>query len=84
MAVLKNITVKEMAEECRCNPQTIRRALDAGQMPAFKVGRNLLVRRCDFDKWFHSKQVLPAMDARLMGGGLHADVAKFMRKGAAA
>ena len=81
---MKNVTVQEMATECRCNAQTIRRALDAGEMPKFKIGRNYVVKRHDFDKWFNSKQVAPAMDARLMGRGLHADVAKFMRKGAAA
>ena len=81
---MKNLTVQEMAEECRCNPQTIRRALDAGEMPKFKIGRNLLVRRHDFDKWFNSKQQAPATDTRLLGSGLHADVAKFLKIGAAA
>lgn len=80
---MKNLTVKEMAEECRCNPHTIRRALDAGEMPKFKIGRNLVVRRTDFDAWFKRHQVAPLQDPRLMTG-LHAEVERFMKKGAAA
>jgi excisionase family DNA binding protein len=81
---MKNLTVQEMAAECRCHPKTIREALHAGEMPMFRIGRNLVVKRSDFDKWFASKQVAPARDERLLGRGLHAEVANFMRRGARA
>jgi len=43
------LTVAEIAEILKMNPQTIRNWIDAGKLPAHRVGRRVRVTRADFD-----------------------------------
>jgi excisionase family DNA binding protein len=44
------LTVAEIAEVLKLNPQTVRNWIDRGELPAFHVGRRVRVRREDFDE----------------------------------
>lgn len=39
------LTVAEAAELLRCSPQTIRRLVRAGRLPALRLGRDLRISR---------------------------------------
>lgn len=41
------ITIREAAKQCRRNPETVRRWVWSGKLPAEKVGSQLMVRRAD-------------------------------------
>ena len=43
------LTVNEIAERLKLNPQTVRNWIDAGRLPAFRVGRRVRIRREDFE-----------------------------------
>lgn len=43
------VTVREAARECRRSPETIRRWIWDGKLPARKVGNQLFVRRADLE-----------------------------------
>jgi excisionase family DNA binding protein len=43
------LTVAEIAAILRMNQQTIRNWIDAGSLPAIRIGRRVRVRRADFD-----------------------------------
>jgi excisionase family DNA binding protein len=43
------LTVIEIAEHLKLNPQTIRNWIDAGSLPAVRVGRRVRIRRADLD-----------------------------------
>jgi excisionase family DNA binding protein len=46
------LTVMEIAEQFKLNPQTIRNWISQGDLPAVRVGaRRVRVRRADFDKF---------------------------------
>lgn len=76
---MQTVTVREMAAECRCCEQTIRRALCAGEMPRFRFGRGYQVRRRDFDSWKKGCMVAPGVDGRLLGSA-HPDVKQYVRE----
>ena len=44
------LTVKEIAERLKLNPQTLRNWIDAGSLPAVRIGRRVRVRRTDLDR----------------------------------
>jgi excisionase family DNA binding protein len=44
------LTVNEIAEHLKLNPQTIRNWIDAGSLPAVRVGRRVRIRRADLDR----------------------------------
>lgn len=44
------LTVSEIAEHLKLNPQTIRNWIDQGQLPAVRIGRRVRVRRVDLDR----------------------------------
>jgi excisionase family DNA binding protein len=44
------LTVIEIAEHLKLNPQTIRNWIDAGSLPAVRVGRRVRIRRADLDR----------------------------------
>jgi excisionase family DNA binding protein len=44
------LTVAEVASALRLNQQTIRNWIDAGTLPALRIGRRVRVRRRDFDQ----------------------------------
>ncbi len=44
------LTVKEIAEHLKLNQQTLRNWIDAGTLPALRIGRRVRVRRADLDR----------------------------------
>jgi excisionase family DNA binding protein len=44
------LTVNEIAEHLKLNPQTVRNWVAAGSLPAVRVGRRVRIRRADFDR----------------------------------
>jgi len=44
------LTVKEIAELLKLNQQTLRNWIDAGSLPAVRIGRRVRVRRADLDR----------------------------------
>jgi excisionase family DNA binding protein len=44
------LTVKEMAERLKLNQQTLRNWIDAGSLPAVRIGRGVRVRRVDLER----------------------------------
>ena len=47
--------VKEIAEYLRVDATTIRRLIQDGEIPAFKVGSDYRFRRDEVDKWIAEK-----------------------------
>ncbi len=43
------LTVAEVAEILRLNPQTVRNWIDAGTLPATRVGRRVRIKQSDLD-----------------------------------
>lgn len=44
------LTVAEVAEMLKLNPQTVRNWIDQGSLPALRVGRRVRIRRSDFER----------------------------------
>src|SRR6185312_1243172 len=44
------LTVNEIAEHLKLNPQTLRNWIDQGSLPAVRIGRRVRVRRADLDR----------------------------------
>ncbi len=44
------LTVNEVAATLKLNPQTVRNWIDAGTLPAVRVGRRVRVKREDFER----------------------------------
>jgi excisionase family DNA binding protein len=45
------LTVAEIATVLKLNQQTVRNWIDAGRLPAMRIGRAVCVRRADFDRF---------------------------------
>src|SRR5574343_1917517 len=47
--------------DCEVSERSVRTAIAAGELPAYRVGRRLLVAREDFDRWImrHRVAVVP-------------------------
>jgi excisionase family DNA binding protein len=48
------LTVRQIAETCQLSEKAVRRAIDAGELPAVKLRSRLRVTREDFDGWITS------------------------------
>lgn len=48
------MTVSEVAEYLRVNPQTVYRKAKAGELPAVRIGRAIRFRRVELDAWLKS------------------------------
>lgn len=48
------LTVAEVAEKLRLNQQTVRNWIDAGSLPAIRVGRRVRIKREDLDRILES------------------------------
>ena len=44
------LTVQEIAELLKVNPQTVRNWIDTGRLPAIRIGRRVRVRQADLDR----------------------------------
>ncbi len=53
------ISVKEAATECGRNPETVRRWIWSGKLPAEKLGNQLFIRRCDLTSFCRETAVQP-------------------------
>ena len=51
------LTPQEVADLLRVSADTVRRWVNAGRLPAYKVGRGLRIKRIDFDRWLSEQQV---------------------------
>lgn len=47
----KFVTVAEVAGELRVSNMTVYRLIQAGQLPAVRVGRSYRIRAADFDRY---------------------------------
>lgn len=45
------MTVSEVAEYLRVNPQTVYRKAKAGKLPAVRIGRAIRFRKAELDEW---------------------------------
>ena len=45
------MTVSEVAQYLRVNPQTVYRKAKAGELPAVRIGRAIRFRRSELDAW---------------------------------
>jgi excisionase family DNA binding protein len=48
------LTVAEVAGRLRLNEQTVRNHIDAGKLPAFRIGRRVRVARSDLHRFVQS------------------------------
>ncbi len=51
------LTVDEVAATLRLVPQTIRNWIDAGTLPAVRIGRRVRIKRSDFDQLVEQRYV---------------------------
>lgn len=57
------LTVSEVAQYLRVNPQTVYRKAKVGQLPAVRIGRAIRFRRSELEIWMRAgfgKVVIPA------------------------
>jgi excisionase family DNA binding protein len=52
----KFLTVNEVAEVLRVSKITIWRYIEAGTLPAYKVGRDWRIEQSEFDKFLESRR----------------------------
>ena len=48
------MTVSEVAEYLRVNPQTVYRKAKAGELPAVRIGRAIRFRRTELEGWMRT------------------------------
>jgi excisionase family DNA binding protein len=53
------MTVKEIANDIHLHEKVIRRAIEAGELPATKVRERIRVRRSDYQAWLEANKVEP-------------------------
>lgn len=74
------LTLEEATTILPVAPITLRRAIKAGELPAYRIGRRLLIKPADFDAWIESRKVTPVnlldlppgrrAESRVKAGGL--------------
>ena len=55
------MTVTEVAEYLRVNPQTVYRKAKAGELPAVRIGRAIRFRKAELDDWLKTMSAGPQM-----------------------
>jgi len=53
------LTVAEVAEILKLNQQTVRNWIDRGELPAFRLGRRVRIRRSDLDRFVEAGSTVP-------------------------
>jgi excisionase family DNA binding protein len=71
------MTVFEVAELLRVNPQTVRNWIDKGSLPAARVGRRVRIRRSDLDRILDTGT--DDVDARPHGGHARSELSVYPR-----
>jgi excisionase family DNA binding protein len=61
------LTVAEVAELLKLNQQTVRNWIDAGSLPALKVGRRVRIRRSDLERKLEEGRTTAAPPTRSAG-----------------
>lgn len=51
------LTVAEVAEILKLNPQTVRNWIDRGELPALRIGRRVRIRRAEFDRFIEQGRI---------------------------
>ena len=59
MAIPETIKLPEASERWNCCTKKIRDEIKAGNIVAYKPGRNILVDIRSGDEWFKSKKIIP-------------------------
>ncbi len=49
------MTVSEVAQYLRVNPQTVYRKAKAGELPALRIGRAIRFRRSELEAWLKTE-----------------------------
>lgn len=60
------LTVNEVAEYLRVNPQTVYRKAKAGELPAVRIGRVIRFRKAELEAWLDQEV------SAIAGKGRHA------------
>ena len=53
------MTVNQVAEAVALHPKVVRRAIDAGELRAFKLRTRIRIRESDFEAWIDANRVEP-------------------------
>ena len=53
------MTVSEVAEYLRVNPQTVYRKAKVGELPAVRIGRAIRFRRSELEDWLKAVRAEP-------------------------
>lgn len=59
MSDARYITLEEATTILPVAAITLRRAIKAGHLPAYRIGRRLLIKPSDFEAWIESRKVTP-------------------------
>lgn len=66
MGDARYITLEEATTILPVAAITLRRAIKAGDLPAYRIGRRLLIKPSEFDTWIESRKVTPTSGSRVM------------------
>jgi excisionase family DNA binding protein len=54
------IILSDLADYLQCHPSTLYQLVNAGKIPAFRLGGEWRFRRSELDEWIARRQVSPA------------------------
>ena len=57
------MTVTEVAEYLRVNPQTVYRKAKAGELPAVRIGRAIRFRRSELEAWLKGLREMTSVNS---------------------
>ncbi len=57
------MTVSEVADYLRLNPQTVYRKAKAGELPALRIGRAIRFHRGELEQWLRSSMTVTSVSA---------------------
>lgn len=60
----KFYTIKEVAQLLRVSELWVRRRMDKGEIPSFKLGRKRLFKKEEIEQWIESQKDEPKVAAR--------------------
>ncbi len=57
------MTVSEVADYLRLNPQTVYRKAKAGELPALRIGRAIRFHRAELEQWLRASMTVTSASA---------------------
>lgn len=69
------LTLKELSKLLRAHPSTIYRLVKRGQIPSFRVGGELRIRRDDIQRWMAERTMYSSHGRRVMHLGRDGETA---------